>query len=297
MIKEFFAFLSNCDDRGTIYLIEFGILVVACVFTFLGRVVLSDSGQVFGKTYGKVNYLTTFIKHLSTTLGFLVFLALILIWLYDFLGNFKRITLWYFLLSVVGAGIWLGLFFKGMDKEEKKKEEIEDKHTDEIDAIVKENPVFSAALQFLESDPDVQTVRVYNDGIAFYNTIQSTPTYPKPFIRANSNGEASRAIKAELSKWLAMEGTVLRANADSTMKYVDFGFANASEDSMKSMAKHLARLLSPRFVYAENKRIIEHRATITTSSTVTGIDLNTGKFTGSGGSSKQIWACESNLSR
>lgn len=261
-MKYLFDCVANIPNRETVYIIEIVSLLIICALTYLGRVVMSGSGTVLNKTYGKTNYLFATIKHISTAIGFLGMVLLAVFWLVDFISNFFNISLWYVIFAAIGFGVWLYVFFKGGDKEIEKEIQIENKNIKEIDGILESNPVFSVALKVLTENTTIKTVRIYNDGIAFYTDDIPIPQKIKPVIKGCSNFEVTCEIRKILKDWLNKEGSINTSKADMIIKYEDVGFSSANIQTMQDIAKHLSRKLSPRYNCTENKWVITRKDTL-----------------------------------
>ncbi len=262
MVRQLFDFVGSISDRQTVYIVEIVLLVVCLVSTYFGRVVMSGSGTVLNKVYGKTNYFFATIKHILTAIGFLGMVLLAVFWLVDFIIHFFDNSLWYVFFASIAFGLWLFVFFKGSYKEIEKEIDIESKNINEIDAILDSNPIFSAAINILTKNPQIKTVRVYNNGIAFYKNDIPIPPKNEPYITGTSNSDVTSEIKSILKNWLSKEGNVYTSNGDIILKYEDFNFSNASVKTMDDIAKHLTRKLSPRYTYTKNEWTITFKKTL-----------------------------------
>ena len=261
MIKDVFEFVAAIPDRETVYIIEIAILVISCVFTYLGRVVMSGSGTVLNMTYGKTNYFYATVKHVSTAIGFVGMLALSLFWIVDFICNFFHNSLWYIVFAVIGFVIWILIFFKGSDIEVEKEVKIENDNIEEIDDILDYDEIFSAVCGLLNQRSDIKTVRIYTDGIGFFKTDIRTPINYEPRIKGITETEIRDEIKGILKQWMDNEGTVVKSGADIIFKSKDFNLETIPYNFMRDYAKHLARRFPVRFYALENKWTIEYKRT------------------------------------
>jgi len=290
-LEKIISFCGEVGSREFIYAIEIFSLALACVLILIGGTLISGSGMCLGKPYGKTNFIKATIKYLFVGLSFLVAFALSFFWIYDFVVNFSNISLWYIVAFAIGATVYLLCFFKSQKFQKNAEEKLIERYKDEINAILMDNPIFSTVVNQINSDASWKTIRIYRDGVAFYRHIADVPHNNEEKITngATSNSEAEKLLKNKVSDWLKTEGNVLYSNGDHILKYADYGFGY-SENAMKDIAKHLERLLKPRFKCYENKKIWSYNGDLfSTSNTYI---VSNGVATPAGSSHKKITACD-----
>jgi hypothetical protein len=268
-------------------------LGIATVLALAGGALISGSGTCLGKTYGKTNYLKVVLRGLCYALSLSIAVFILFMWARETLGNFFDFSLLSTLLFAVEFGIFVYCFgFKGVKLHAKAEDKLIEKYADDIRTILMDNPVFSAIFNELSSNHYWKTVRIYRDGVAFYEFACPIPKKLETEFTsgASSDSEAEKLLKAEADSWLNKMGTVSSSNGQLIIKYCDYGFEN-SESAMTDIAKHLERLLKPRFKLYESKHVWSYdQTTHYTSDTYI---VRNGVATPASSSTKHISACVS----
>ena len=240
-------------------------LGIATALALAGGALISGSGTCLGKTYGKTNYLKVTLRGLCYTLSFLIAIVTLFAWFSNLTSNFfgggSKFSILLFIVEF-GIFIYFGAF-KGFKLHDKAEDKLIEKCADEINAILMANPVFSAVFKEVSSNPSWKTVRVYRDGVALYGFICPIPKkLEQEFTSgATSDSEAEKLLKAEAEQWLNMVGSVSSSNGQHIIRYCDYGF-ESSETAMTDIAKHLTRLLKPRFKLYESEHTWTYDQTV-----------------------------------